>query len=302
MSISNISRAGTVPLVDAGILEHKGCALAYKVTGNIQDAEAGKDITTTPVVFIQGTALHGDGWLPQVQAIAPTHPCLTFDNRGMAASQPVGSGAITVEQMAEDTLALMDKLGWESAHLVGHSLGGLIALRLALTIPSRVRSLSLLCTFSRGADATKLTGRMLWLGTRSYIGTRAMRRSAFVQIVMPPDYLAKHDANECAQSLAPLFGHDLADHPPVEMKQLGAMSAYDATAQLGKLSNMPTLVVGARHDPIARPDVVRALAAGIPGSRLVEFEDAAHGVVIQHADRINALLLEHFAKASSRTA
>jgi pimeloyl-ACP methyl ester carboxylesterase len=291
-SLSNVSLA-PAPHSFTGSLEHDGCNLAYKVCGS----ENG-----TPVVLIQGTGLHGDGWLPQVKGIAHRHRCLTFDNRGMAGSQPVDPGKLTVEKMANDTLALMDKQGWKSAHLVGHSLGGLVAQHLALTSRERVQSLALLCTFSRGADATKLTGRMLWLGTRTYVGTRGMRRRAFTEIVMPPDYLANTDRDECAQSLAPLFGHDLADHPPVEMKQLGAMSAYDSTSRLSTLSGMPTLVVGARFDPIARPDVVRALAAGIRGSRLVEFDDAAHGVVIQHADRINALLLEHFASAEERQA
>jgi pimeloyl-ACP methyl ester carboxylesterase len=78
------------------------------------------------------------------------------------------------------------------------------------------------------------------------------------------------------------------------MKQMAAMRAYDATSSLSKLTAMPALVIGARHDRIATPEMVRALANGIPGSRLVEFDDAAHGVTITHAAAINALLDEHF--------
>ena len=267
-------------------MEHRGCRLAYQVTGD-----------GPPVVFIQGTGLHGRGWQPQVEELAGRYRCLMFDNRGMGASQPLGTN-LSVEQMVEDTLVLMDAQGWDSAHIVGHSLGGLVALHLGLTARLRVRSLSLLCTFARGRDATRLSLGMFWLGLRTYLGTRRMRRRAFTKLVLPPGFLAATDRDAWAERLAPIFGHDLADHPPVVMKQLAAMRAYDATSHLGRLTGLPTLVVGARHDRIARPETVRSLAAGIPGCRFVEFPEAAHGVTIQCADRINVLLHEHFSISS----
>ena len=138
--------------------EHRGCRLAFTVEGS-----------GPPVVLIQGVGVAGSGWTPQVQGLRSRFRCLTFDNRGMGASQPAGA-AITVQQMAEDALWLMTQLGWDSAHLVGHSLGGPVALEMALARPERVRSLSLLCTLARGRDATRLTWRMLRLGVRSRIG------------------------------------------------------------------------------------------------------------------------------------
>ncbi len=78
------------------------------------------------------------------------------------------------------------------------------------------------------------------------------------------------------------------------MKQLSAMRAYDATPELGRLAGLPTVVAVAGHDRIARPEIGRAMAAGIPGARLVEFPDAAHGVCIQRAEEINAQLDGHF--------
>ena len=74
---------------------------------------------------------------------------------------------------------LMDAQGWDSAPVVGHSLGGLVALHLALSARARIRSLSLLCTFSLGRDATQLSWGMFWLGLRTFLGTREMRRRAF---------------------------------------------------------------------------------------------------------------------------
>lgn len=249
-------------------------------------------------MFIQGVGVHGDGWRPQVDALADRYRCLTFDNRGMAASQPVGDAAVSVGQMADDALALMDAAGWASAHFVGHSLGGLVALQLAQSAKARVRSLSLLCTFADGRIPTRLTPWMLWVGARTRIGTRRQRRRAFLRLVLPPDQWATlPDSDATAAELAPLFGHDLADSPPVVMKQFAAMKAADVTSRLGELAGLPTWVVSAAHDRIAPPAAGRAIAAGVPGGRFAEVSDASHGLPITHAERINIWLTEHLVAA-----
>ena len=266
-------------------IDHRGCRLVYDVQGQ-----------GPPVLLIQGVGVHGDGWRPQVEALSGRYTCLSFDNRGMGRSQPVGA-PITVEQMAEDAAALLDAEGWEAVHVVGHSLGGLVALHLALSARKRIQSLALLCTFAGGRDAAPPTARMIWLGLRSRVGTRRMRRRGFLQLVMPPGAADDADPEELAERLASLFGHDLADQPPVVNPQLAAMRAYDATPRLGELAGLPTLVVSAVHDPIAPPRAGRVLAAGIPGARYVEMPDASHGVPIHRAGEINALLLDHLAAA-----
>jgi pimeloyl-ACP methyl ester carboxylesterase len=264
---------------------HRGCRLAYQVVGD-----------GPPVLLIQGSGLHGSGWQPQVDDLRAGYRCLSFDNRGIGGSRPT-SERITIEQMADDARALMDAQGWGSAHLVGHSMGGLIALHLALSAKTRVRSLALLCAFSRGADATQLSWGMFWTGLRTYLGTRTMRRRAFTELVLPPALFGDWDT--WAERLAPLFGHDLAAQPPVVMKQLAAMRAYDATPHLSNLAGLPTLIVGAKHDRIAAPEVVHKLVDAMPDSRFIEFDDAAHGVTLQCADRINSLLREHFTAAEA---
>jgi pimeloyl-ACP methyl ester carboxylesterase len=268
-------------------LNHRGCTLSYSVQGE-----------GPPVLLIQGVGVCGSGWSPQVKDLARDYRCLSFDNRGMGASQPLES-RLTIEQMAADALALMDTQGWASAHVVGHSIGGLVALEVALSNRERVRSLSLLCTFSRGADATKMTAAMMWTGLRTRIGTRRQRRRAFLEIVMPAEYLRTQYLDGLAERLAPIFGHDLADQPSIVMKQLGAARKYDATPRLHELAGLPTLVVTAAHDRIARPEYGRAIAAAIPGASYVEIPDAAHGVTIQRPEEINRTLREQFARESA---
>jgi pimeloyl-ACP methyl ester carboxylesterase len=144
-----------------------------------------------------------------------------------------------------------------------------------------------------------MTWRMLQLGLRSRIGPRRARRHAFLEIVMPPAALARADRDALAAELMPLFGHDLADQPPIALKQLAALRAYDASDRLGSITGIPALVMSAAHDPIAPPRFGRALADAIPGARFVEFDDASHGLPIQHATRVNALLSEHLQRLES---
>jgi pimeloyl-ACP methyl ester carboxylesterase len=272
------------------VVDRNGCRLQYDVRGN-----AGGP----PVLLIQGVGVHGGGWRPQVDALATDFHCATFDNRGIGRSQPVGDCALTVEQMADDALAVIRELGWQSAHVIGHSLGGLIALQLALAHREAVRSLSLLCTFADGRIPTRLSPRMLWIGTRTRIGPRRARRRAFLELVMPPGIARNGDADRIAAELEPLFGHDLADQPPIVMPQLRATKRCDLTPRLSELAGVPTLVVSATHDPIAPPPASAQIAAGIPGARHVEFLDASHGLPISHAARVNPLLREHIAKAEA---
>lgn len=263
-------------------IEYRGCRLSYQIEGE-----------GAPVVFIQGAGLHGSGWIPQTQSLSAGFQCLTFDNRGIGASQSP-AGTITIQQMAADTIAIMDQAGIASAHLAGHSLGGLVAQHIGLTAQSRVLSLALLCTSSRGADALRVSGRMIWLGTRTRIGTRRMRRRAFLEMVMSSDHLAAQDPDRLAAEMEPIFGHDLADTPPVVMSQLGALKRYESTESLRKLSSIPTLVLSASQDIIFPPACGRALAEGIGTASFIEIPKAAHGVTIQCAAEVNRHLSAHW--------
>ena len=255
--------------------------LSYEVTG-----------IGPPVLAIQGVGVIGRGWRPQIDRLSRHFTFITFDNRGIGRS-PRGSGPLTIEQMALDALAVIRAAGHDRVHVVGHSMGGLIAQHLALTHRERVKSLALLCTFADGAAATRLSGRMLLLGLQARIGTRAMRRNGMLKMIMPADYLSHHDPVALARDLGDLFGRDLADQPAIIREQLRAMSRYNSISRLGELTGIPTLVASARHDPIAPPILGKAIATRIHGARYVEFERASHALPIQLADEVNAVLADH---------
>ncbi len=242
-------------------------------------------IEAPPILFIQGVGVAGSGWMPQVRELSREYRCLTFDNRGLGGSAHV-PGPITIEAMAADALALMDAAGWEAAHVVGHSMGGVIAQQLALDAPGRVRSLSLLCTFARGRDAARMTPRVVWLGIRSRVGTRGMRRRAYLEMLYSPGHLASADLEALAAQTGELIGRDLADSPPILMKQLRALGAHDISARLKGLAGIPTLVLSAELDPIALPEYGRALAAAVPGARYIEVTGQSHGVVLEKPELV----------------
>jgi len=250
------------------------------------------------VLAIQGVGVAGRGWRPQVDALSTRYRFITFDNRGIGKTDR-GTAALTIEGMALDAIAVIDAEGLDHVHVLGHSMGGLIAQQLALTHRERVTSLSLLCTFADGGAATRLSGRMLALALRSRIGTRTMRRNGMLRMILPDDYIRRHDPASLARNLGDLFGRDLADQPAIIRQQLRAMSRYSALPRLRELSGIPTLVMSGRHDPIAPPALAKEIASRIDGARYIEFANAGHALPIQLAEEVNALLSDHFAKAET---
>jgi pimeloyl-ACP methyl ester carboxylesterase len=267
--------------------EFEGCRFAYRVDG------AGP-----PLVMIQGVGAQGSVLNPQIERLSKHYTCLSFDNRGIGASQPAAR-EITAPQMAADVLALMDHLGWNSAHLIGHSFGGQVSIQLALDAPARVRSLSLLCSFANGERAVRLSAKLLWILIRIRFAPPRIRRKAFMEIVLPPG-----DPRAASEGLAAyiskILGHDIAEMPAIGNRQIHAMKHTDLTLRLPEIAGIPVLIVNAAKDMIARPELGRILAAGIAGARYVEIPGAAHAFPILEPDRCAELLGEHLEKAESQ--
>jgi pimeloyl-ACP methyl ester carboxylesterase len=266
--------------------EFEGCRFAWRVEGE-----------GPPLVMIQGVGAHGTAYNPITEILQRQYQCMTFDNRGIGESQPAGK-AITVNQLARDTLALIDNAGWSSVHLVGHSLGGLISLEIALIAKARVRSLTLLNTFANGADANRMTPRLLWIGLRLRFGWLRMRRNAFMELVLTP---GQERSEKLLKKMERVFGHDIGDLPEISDAQLAAMGNHNVTDRLGELAGIPTLIVSGEKDLIARPSSGRAIAAGIPGATYVEIAGGSHAFPILEPERCADLILEHLRAVDANT-
>jgi pimeloyl-ACP methyl ester carboxylesterase len=125
---------------------------------------------------------------------------------------------------------------------------------------------------------------------RTRLGTAAMKRRAFLEMLMPAAHLEGKNVPELAEHVASLIGRDLATSPSILMKQLQAMRCSDLTSRLIELAAIPTLIVSTADDPIALTLYGRRLRDAIPGSRYLEIDDAAHGVTIEQPETINKML------------
>jgi aminoacrylate hydrolase len=245
------------------------------------------------VLFVQGVGLAGRAWSPQTNDLERDYRCISFDNRGLGASRGDTRG-LTVEHMARDALGLLDALKIERAHVVGHSLGGVIAQRLALIAPERIASLAFMCTFAGGRDLARPSARLIWLGMRSRIGSASARRRAFARLIMPDAYLATRGIDAVMAELEQIFGRPLWQGPAIADVQLHALRSHDQRDQLSRLAAARCIVLSGRLDPIATHAANAALAAGLRAPHRV-WDDASHALPIQHPKAINEALRAHFA-------
>jgi 3-oxoadipate enol-lactonase len=260
----------------------------------VDGAELWFDVRGTgpDVLFVQGIGVASQAWSPQIDELSRDHRCIALDNRGIGKSTG-DTNALSVDRMARDALAVLDELHVERAHLVGHSLGGVIIQRMALLAPERVASLAFLCTFAGGQDL-KPSARSIWLRARSRVGTRRMRRRAFARSIMPDAYLRERGEEQVMSELERIFGRALWDAPKIGDVQLEALRAHDERAELSKLKPIRSVVLSGRHDPIATAAANAALADRI-GANHHEWDDASHALPLQYPAAVNAVLRAHFA-------
>ena len=245
----------------------------------------------SPVLLIMGLGAQGAAWGFQRPALRERHRLAWYDHRGIGRSDPL-SGAVTVAGMAADAVGLLDALGWADAHVVGISMGGMIAQELALSARERVRSLALIATQAGGAVGWLPPSRGLQVVARLAATRGDERLSALRGLAFSGDYLDQIDPTVLRANLRGV------DQPPdtrVILAQLLAVLRHNTAARLHALAGLPTLIFKPEHDVLVRPEQSDRLHDLIPGSTLVSLPDTGHAAMMQGADVINPLLLDHFA-------
>lgn len=236
-----------------------------------------------PVVGIMGFSLDKSFWSPQVPAVTSSgRRFITFDNRGIGKSQ--GSLISTVDEMANDTVRLMDHLEIEKAVLFGVSMGGTIAQRLTLDHPERVEALVLGVTWARPIEYMRRQHDV----TRTVleVAPEALLEASMLKMFTPRFFeLGRETIDQIIKSFTRDGGPD-ERAVAVLRAQLDALDKFDALDELGRIE-VPTIVLGGRADMIVPGFGSEEIAAAIPGAELRMFE-TGHGCMVEEMAEFNA--------------
>ncbi len=249
----------------------------------------------TPVVLIMGLTVPGRSWRSILPLLQSDHRVVYFDHRGIGGSS-APRGPYSMAQMAADVVGLMDHLGWAQAHIVGLSMGGMVAQHVALNARSRVRSLTLLATHAGGWQARLPQPK----GVFHFIQTQLLRDrqakiAALSNLLFPAEFLQSSERNAVRQGLEEDFGEPVPK--TVLLSQYAAIQGHYTADKLARLKGLPTLVIRPGQDILVRPDESDRLARLIPGARLARFDHCGHAVTRQDPQGVGRELLEHFAAA-----
>lgn len=245
--------------------------------------------TGEPYLLIQGlSGTHASWGEPFLSAMEPGLELITYDHRGVGYSE-AHDGPFTIADLADDAAGLLDALGIERAHVLGISMGGMIAQELALRHPARLRTLALGCTYAGGPEGrlTDPAAIQRLVGAMASGDAEGVLRASYDVNVSPafaedPDHYAAFRA----MALSVPVG------VPVIFDQLRATAVHDTSARLGEIT-APTIVVHGDTDLMLDVANGRAIARAIPGARLEILEGVGHMFWWEQPERSAALLREH---------
>jgi pimeloyl-ACP methyl ester carboxylesterase len=241
------------------------------------------------IMGMSGTALHWGE--PFLELLRSDFDVIAYDHRGVGASTPL-DGPISTRAMADDAAGLLAALGLDSAHVMGISMGGMIAQELALNHRERIRTLTLGCTYCAGpGSALAPESTVQKLQHAMFSGDRELALRAGWEINVSPTLAADEQAYASFHAVAERRSVAI----PVIMEQLRACSEHDTYERLPQLAELPTLVIHGTVDQLLPVENGRLIASRIPGSQLEVFDDVGHLFFWERPERSAELVREHAA-------
>lgn len=235
------------------------------------------------VLFLHGMGCDGSDWRPQLDAFGDRFRVVAIDHRGHGRSdRDVGQG-YSIAGFAADAVGVLDHLGIDRAHVVGLSMGGMIAQEIAVTVPERVCTLSLMDTFARSGE-----GGIAMLADQVEAGGIEALAGGFPSLVFAaatragrPDLLERFDTQFRGNTPACLAW---------AMRAIGGLDTY---GRLGSVT-APTVVFCGAEDNLTPLPQAEELAAAINGARLEIVPDAGHFSNLENPAFVNQLLAKQF--------
>jgi len=244
-----------------------------------------------PLLLIQGYSGGHDAWFFQTRAFKKYYKVIVFDNRGIGKTQrsPI---PYTVKTMADDAVGLLNHLGIERAHILGMSLGGIVAQEVAINYPEKVEKLVLVCTTTGEDEITNMHPDMLkamglkggdtqpelrsldFGKTTTAIVSLAFNKPLYRLINVPlvKLYMKRVDMEGLIQQMEAVVGHSTSDR----------ISTIKA----------PTLVLTGTEDRVVSPHSSEEIAGRIPAARLVKLEGGSHAFFLEMRNEFNKEVLD----------
>lgn len=258
-----------------------------------------------PILCIMGLGGASHFWERQTPAFARKHRTIVFDNRGTGQSDKP-AGPYSIAAMAEDARAVLDAAGCERAHVLGISMGGMIAQELALAHPERVGGLVLACTFARPGQDTERVASEAASATGAPSPLSFLREGAnldlsgvsfkqmfkfMMSLVLSPEFITREK-----EWLRSLMQRTIDSGLTIDhfLAQFRAILKHDASPRLGDL-RAPTLILTGDQDKLVPPHHSDELHRLIPGSTLYQVPGGTHGFNIEDPDEFNRRVLDWFA-------
>jgi len=254
-----------------------GININYKVQGQGE-----------PLIMISGLNSDHSSWKSQTGLFKKYFRTITFDNRGVGKSDKP-AGPYTIKMMTDDTIGLMDHLNIEKAHVLGVSMGGMIAQELAINHPERVDKLVLGCTFARRDGTSGFSSEMnkaLEAYERSSRDEASLRRFASVSMPLAINKWSYRVFILPLMKIAIRFYKKTTG--PAE--QLEAVSAHDTADRLGMIK-ASTLVITGTEDRCINPASSEVIASLVPNAKLAKVLGGGHNFSVEMRGEFNREVL-----------
>ena len=258
-------------------VQSNGITIAYKEFGSGE-----------PLILLMGLGSSGDKWIPHIKAYQEHFHVYAVDNRGAGYSDKPVAYAYSIEDMARDTIGLMDALGITAAHFNGISMGGAIAQYIAVHYPQRVCSLILTNTFPRCNVSFRRAIEIL-REAHGQMDTITYGRLLQWMIYAQP-FMEEHEDTMIAGEQINL--RDSSPMPSYAFKaQCNAILNFDERKNLSKIS-APVLVVAGDKDSFVPVYLTMEMVNAIPGAKLYMVQNGGHVQHFEQTEKYNQVTME----------
>ncbi|MFW9955214.1 MAG: alpha/beta fold hydrolase [Candidatus Thorarchaeota archaeon] len=242
-----------------------------------------------PLVMIGGWASYRWIWFRQISTFKKKYRCVVFDNRGAGRSSKPDY-PYTIEMLAGDTVGLMEALEIDTAHILGISMGGLIAQRIGISYQNNVRSLIIVSSHFGGPNQIRMDDKTmaLLIALPTETITKEQAREMRYRATFTPEFLKE---NKTVINQIDMWAEQYPTPLYAQVRQSAATGLFNSEGKL-KYISAKTLVIHGDRDIAVPPKNAELLAKNIPNSKLVIIEGGAHFSIIEKYEEFNNAVMD----------